>query len=84
MRYAAKGWLGLAAYLVVVEAFAPKGETLSEGVDDWMEKHPGKAIWYGLVAIFAAHLINLIPERYDPIHRVFTVFTHEMSWDTSG
>lgn len=71
MRYATKAWIGLAAYLAVVEAIAPKGETLSEAVDDWIESHPGKAIWYTLVGMFAGHLLNLIPQQYDPLHRLF-------------
>lgn len=84
VRYATKAWAGLAAYLAVVEVFAPEGETLSEGVDTWMEKHPGKAIWYGLVGIVGAHLLNLIPPRYDPIHRLFASTQSRMTWDTSG
>lgn len=85
MRYAAKAWVGLAGYLAIVEVLAPEGETLSEGVDTWMEKHPGKVIWYGLVGIFGAHLLNLLPTKYDPIHRLFTSSQHAQStWDTSG
>lgn len=72
MRYGAKAWTGLALYLAVVEIFAPKGETLSETVDVWIERHPGKAVWHCAVFLVGAHLLNLIPERFDPIHRCFT------------
>ena len=72
MRYGTKAWIGLAAYLAVVEALAPKGETLSERVDLWIEKHPGKALWHAGVFIVGAHLLNLIPPKYDPIHQAFT------------
>lgn len=71
MRYGKKAWIGLAVYLAIVEAFAPAGETLSETVDDWIEQHPGKAVWHLLVGLVGAHLLNLIPEKYDPIHIVF-------------
>lgn len=71
MRYGAKAWAGLGIYLAIVEVFAPQGETLSEAVDDWIEDHPGKAVWYLLVGIVGTHLLNLLPERIDPIHRLF-------------
>lgn len=75
MRYATKAWIGLAAYLTIVEALAPDGETLSEAVDDWIEQHPGKAAWWVLVGAFSAHLLNLIPQRYDPVHKLFAGLT---------
>jgi len=60
------------AYLATVEALAPEGETLSEAVDTWIERHPGRAVWYILVAAVGGHLLNLIPEPIDPLHRAFT------------
>lgn len=72
LKYGTKAWIGLAAYLAVVELLAPKGETLSEAVDVWIERHPGKALWYAGVFIVGTHLLNLMPQKYDPIHRVFT------------
>lgn len=71
MRYGTKAWIGLGIYLTIVETLAPKGETLSEAVDTWIEKHPGKAIWYTGVFLVAGHLLNLLPPRIDPIHRCF-------------
>ena len=75
MRYGTKAWIGLAIYLAIVEAIAPEGETLSETVDDWIERHPGKALWHILVGIVGAHLLNFIPERYDPLHRLFAAWS---------
>lgn len=75
LRYGTKAWIGLAAYLLIVEARAPKGETLSERVDLWIEKHPGKAVWHAGVFAVGAHLLNIIPPRIDPIHRIFTLLS---------
>lgn len=71
LRYGTKAWIGLAAYILVAEVCAPAGETLSERVDDWLLTHPAKAFSYGAVTITAAHLLNIIPQRFDPIHRSF-------------
>lgn len=71
MRYGTKAWIGLAAYLAVVEALAPRGETLSERVDDWLIKHPGRGMVFFLVGATALHLINALHPRVDPIHIVF-------------
>lgn len=83
MRYATKAWIGLAVYLAAVEVCAPNGETLSEAVDDWIDHHPGKATWYALVGVVAAHLLNLLPEKYDPIHRLFAKTPRQSTCDTS-
>lgn len=72
MRYGNRGWIGLAIYLAIVEAAAPPGETLSEAMDKWLERHPGKALSHIAVAVTAAHLLNLIPPRLDPIHLAFS------------
>lgn len=75
MRYATKAWIGLAVYIAAVEIAAPPGETLSEAVDNWIERHPGKALWYAGVFVVATHLLNLMPKRFDPIHRMFAVLS---------
>lgn len=72
MRYANKAWIGLGIYIAAVELLAPQGETLSEAMDDWLLRHPGKALSYMAVALTAAHLVNLLPQRYDPIHQAFS------------
>ena len=63
-----KAWLVLVAGVILYDALCPEGQTLSEGVDHFLEKHPVATM--GAIAITAAHLSNLIPERYDPIHRL--------------
>lgn len=55
--------------LAAVEAACPKGETISEGADRLMERYPiSKGIIAGLGAVAIAHVINEIPEKYDPFH----------------
>jgi hypothetical protein len=76
MRYGNKAWIGLGVYLAVVEVAAPQGETLSEAMDDWLIKHPAKALCHLAVLVTAAHLLNLIPQRYDLIHQLFSVRLH--------
>lgn len=54
---------GVACY----DLLAPAGHTLSEACDRSLEKHPVMTL--GAIAITAGHLANIIPERFDPIHR---------------
>lgn len=65
LRPSTKGWLGLAAYVVVWDLLAE--ETLSSGfADAW--RHPVRR--WPLVAAWAfitAHLFVVLPERIDPL-----------------
>lgn len=65
LRPATKGWIGLAAYVVVWDLLAE--ETLSHGFEDAL-KHPLKR-WQLVLAwgFITAHLFCLIPRRYDPL-----------------
>lgn len=65
---AKRAWGALALSIVAYEIACPKGETLSEGIDRLMETGKGKALAIGAVGLTAAHLINAIPEKYDPFH----------------
>jgi hypothetical protein len=76
MRYGNKAWIGLAVYLAIVEILAPPGETLSEAMDEWLQSHLGKALSYTAVGVTAAHLVNLLPQQFDPIHRAFDMRKH--------
>ena len=67
MRYSTKAWLGLGAYVVVTELCAPEGELLSQAVDRWLEKHPAKTVSALAITGTALHLLNLLPEQYDPL-----------------
>lgn len=59
--------VGVAAY----DFLCPKGETISEGVDRLMENH--KAATLTVIGVTALHLANILPERYDPFHRLTTL-----------
>lgn len=58
--------LGVLGY----DVLSPPGETLSEGVDRALEHERGRWIALGGIAVTAAHLANLIPERVDPFHHL--------------
>ncbi|ASR87205.1 hypothetical protein SEA_LASTHOPE_37 [Mycobacterium phage LastHope] len=68
MRAADRAWLGIAAAVVAYEAGAPRGELLSEGVDRYLDRRP----WVTRVVVvgLAAHLLNVIPQRFDPLARL--------------
>ncbi|ASR85537.1 hypothetical protein I5G80_gp036 [Mycobacterium phage Krueger] len=65
MRCADKAWLALAAGVVAYEVSAPRGELLSEGVDRYLTRR--KWTTHAVVVGLALHLLNLIPERIDPL-----------------
>lgn len=66
---------GLIGGVALYDIKCPKGETISEGVDRLMEKH--KLATLGVIAITAAHLGNILPDRYDPIHNLFKAIKGE-------
>lgn len=64
-RSAKLGWGLLALGVFAWDMLAQK--TLSEEVDDALEKN--RALTVGAVAVVATHLLNVLPERVDPIHQ---------------
>lgn len=65
---AARAWSALAAAVIAYEVLAPEGQLLSEGVDRALIKYP--TITRIGIALVACHLVNVIPERYDPLHLI--------------
>lgn len=63
-----KAWLALAGGVILYDVLCPEGQTLSEGVDHFLEEH--KLLTLGAIAITAGHLANIIPQKIDPIHRL--------------
>ncbi len=61
-------WLALAGVVTALEIVAPEGELLSEGVDRGLERHP--LLVRAAIIVTAAHLLNLLPERFDPYARL--------------
>jgi len=72
MRPADAAWIVLVAGVVVWDVACPREEMLSEGVDRYLERRP----WLTrmVVAVTAAHILNLLPKRVDPFYRVATAF----------
>lgn len=72
MRNSDRAWIVLAASIVTYEFVAQPDELLSEAVDRYLEKHP----WLTrmIVAVVSAHLLNFIPPRVDPLHRIAEKF----------
>lgn len=64
-------WVALALLVLGYEVCARDGELMSEAVDRFIEKRPG--LTRLVVVVVAAHLLNLIPERFDPLHRTAQV-----------
>lgn len=62
------GWIAIAAGVAAFDYFAP--ETLSHAVDRALERPYGRYAAIGGVAITAAHLLNLIPDQYDPFLKI--------------
>jgi hypothetical protein len=77
MRASEKAWIGLGAGVAAYDVLCPKGETLSEGMDRFLEHDRYRYVALGGVAVTAAHLLNLLPERYDP-------FARALSWKDRG
>ena len=69
MQPSDRAWLALAAGVVSWDAMCGEGQTLSEAADRWMMSQP----WLVRVSVLlvAAHLVNALPDRLDPIHLMF-------------
>lgn len=68
LKPSTKAWGALVMGVIAYDLLCKEGETLSEGMDHFIEKHP--VISLGAIAVTAGHLSNIIPEQYDPIHRL--------------
>jgi hypothetical protein len=60
-------WIGLAAYVVAADILLP--ETLSSAVDRALDHPTMKYVAYGIGGVVAGHLFNILPEKFDPIHK---------------
>jgi hypothetical protein len=64
-------WVTMALGIVAYELIAPEGQLLSEAVDRFLVKHP--VVTRVVVISVAAHLLNVLPNRVDPIHQIATI-----------
>lgn len=70
MTPSVRAWLVLAAGVIAYDLAAPKGHTLSEQVDRWLEKYP-RTTW-AVGGILFGHLLNITPGHLDVVHLTFT------------
>lgn len=70
MTPSVRAWLVLAAGIIGWDLIAPRGHTLSEQVDRWLEKYP--LVTWIVGGIIFGHLLNVTPARVDPVHLIFT------------
>lgn len=77
-----RAWWLIGCFVVAFDAITPPGTTLSEKMDEWIDEHPFAA--RAAVVLVAAHLVNAIPPRLDPIHQAFvgvgTIKTRASTW----
>jgi hypothetical protein len=69
LRPADQAWIALATGVVAYDVLAPPGQTLSEGADHYMLRHPW--VTRAVAAAVAGHICNLLPDRFDAIHLLF-------------
>lgn len=63
MFEAKHAWLALGAGVVVWDVMCPESQTLSEGADRALERHP--IFTTAAIGYTALHLLNLLPEKAD-------------------
>ncbi|WP_459213504.1 DUF7427 family protein [Mycobacterium intracellulare] len=63
MRPSTKAWIVLGASVLAYEYWAPDGELLSHGYDNFLAHHP--FVTWSLTVITAAHLLNICPRVVD-------------------
>lgn len=71
MRSSDKAWIAMGVGVISYDALCPDGQTLSEGADAYMERHPW--VTRGLAAALALHVCNALPMRLDLIHWLFVL-----------
>ena len=66
-----RAWIALGIYVVTYDVLARPGQTLSEGADRYMLKHPW--LTRGIAVALVGHVCNFLKPQYDPIHQLFKV-----------
>ena len=71
-NFARNAWIALAAGITAIDYYAPPNQTLSEGCDRALERHP--ILTTLAVGTVALHLLNVLPPQIDPIHQLANHF----------
>lgn len=69
MKSSDRAWIALGVGVVSYDLLCVEGQTLSEGADAAMLRHPWlvRAVAFAL----AGHVCNLVPVRFDAVHWMF-------------
>lgn len=65
---ARNAWICLVGGVILYDVLCPEGQTLSEGVDHAIEKHP--ILTFATIGMTALHLLNILPPKLDIIHQL--------------
>lgn len=80
-KAAGMAWVGLIASVAAYDYYAPPGQTLSEGVDRALDKHP--LLTTAAIGMTAMHLLNIYEhlniEHLDPIHQLANMARRKVS-----
>lgn len=64
---AKRAWGAIGLFVLAYELKAPPGQLLSEGADASLVRHP--ILTRAAIGLTALHLMNALPERYDPFYQ---------------
>lgn len=65
MKPATKAWLAIGVGVAAYDLLSPKGETLSERMNEWSIEHP--IVTHLAIGYLALHLSGRIPDQIDPL-----------------
>jgi hypothetical protein len=69
-RRGSTGWWAVAAGILVWDLTASEGETLSESFRRGATTKTGKVAVGTVCGLVMAHLFEVLPKRYDPLHGI--------------
>lgn len=65
MKPATKAWLAIGVGVAAYDLLSPKGETLSERMNEWSSEYP--IAIHLAIGYLALHLAGRIPDQIDPL-----------------
>lgn len=66
-------WLGLVAYIASAEYLLTRWDhpLMSQSFDRWLMRPHSRLLCWTVVGATGAHLLNLLPNKFDPFHTAF-------------